>query len=396
MRPLGELTAIVGGGTPTRSNPAFYGGAIPWVTPKDMKAWEIRSAQVTITQTGLDSSATRLVPANSILIVVRSGVLKHTLPIGLNRVPVAINQDMKALLCRDAVDPDFLARFIKARSPEILQWVRATTADNFPIDRLRMLPIPLPPLAEQRRIATVLTRVDALRAKRRAALDQLRGLTQAILVDLVGDPVNGDRGWPVESITDIAAREKHAIVDGPFGSSLKPHHYKGSGIPVVRIANISKHGDFVPSNLLYIERPLFESLRRSRIRPGDVLISRVGTIGNTCIFPEGVGDALLSTTGVCKITVNPERVLPVFLHQALRMPSFQDQIHKSASTSVQKYFNLTALKSWRLAVPPMEVQRSFAGRVASVEILKAQLRASLAEFDALFATIQYRAFRGEL
>jgi len=101
--------------------PDFYGGTIPWVTPKDMKSWEITGAQITITQSGLDNSATRLVPKNSILIVVRSGVLKHTIPVGLNRLPVAINQDMKALQCRDGIDSDFLARFIKAKSSVILQ-----------------------------------------------------------------------------------------------------------------------------------------------------------------------------------------------------------------------------------------------------------------------------------
>ena len=70
-----------------------------------MKSWEIRGAQVTITQSGLDNSATRLVPANSVLIVVRSGVLKHTIPVALNRLPVAINQDMKALQCGSGVRP---------------------------------------------------------------------------------------------------------------------------------------------------------------------------------------------------------------------------------------------------------------------------------------------------
>ena len=96
---LGEVVNIAGGGTPTRSNPDFFGGTIPWVTQKNMKAWEINGAQIKLTQAGVENSSTRVVPSNSILIVVRSGVLKHTVPVGLNHVPVAINQDMKALQC---------------------------------------------------------------------------------------------------------------------------------------------------------------------------------------------------------------------------------------------------------------------------------------------------------
>ena len=99
----------------------------------------------------------------------RSGVLKHTLPVGLAGVQVAINQDMKALLCNSDVAPDYLARFVKWKSGEILQWVRATTADNFSIDKLKQLPVPIPPLPEQRRIAAILDHADALRAKRREA-----------------------------------------------------------------------------------------------------------------------------------------------------------------------------------------------------------------------------------
>lgn len=146
--PLGDIVRIIGGGTPSRERAEYYGGDIPWVTPKDMKCWDIVGSQIGITRRGLDSSAARLVPKNSVLVVVRSGVLKHTLPVGINRVPVAINQDMKALICSESVDPNYLAHFIKARSSQILKWVRATTADNFPIENLRNLAIPLPPVAE--------------------------------------------------------------------------------------------------------------------------------------------------------------------------------------------------------------------------------------------------------
>jgi type I restriction enzyme S subunit len=190
-----QVCAVVGGGTPTRNNPHYYGGEIPWITPKDMKSWELHNAQVSITQTGLDNSTARLVPSNSVLVVVRSGVLKHTVPVALNRVPVAINQDMKALLCSEHVNPDYLAHFIKARSPLILQWVRATTADNFPIDKLKRLEIPLPSLRDQQRIAGILAQTDLLRSKRRKTLAHVDDLVKSIFLDMFGDPATNARGW---------------------------------------------------------------------------------------------------------------------------------------------------------------------------------------------------------
>ena len=89
-------------------------------------------------------------------------------------------------------------------------------------------------------------------------------------------------------------------------------------------------------------------------------------------------------------------MLAEYLHAAIRCPTFQDQIQKSASTSVQKYFNLSALKSWRIVVPPLALQQTFTTRIQAIEALKATHRSALAQLDALFASLQQRAFAGEL
>jgi type I restriction enzyme S subunit len=295
-------------------------------------------------------------------------------------------------------DPRYVSHFFKTRDywAQITKGTRGVAQPGVNATTLRAIQVPLPPVAEQKKIADVLERAEALRSGRRAAMSQLDTLAEAVFLDLFGDPLGGDSKWQVDSIEKIAANEKHSIVDGPFGSSIKSEDYRESGVPLIRIANITKDGYFLAQNLLYVSKSKFESLKRSSVRANDLLVSRVGTIGNVCIFPDGVGDALLSTTGVCKITVNSERMLPIFLHQAMRMHSFQAQIQKSASTSVQKYFNLTALKGWKIIVPPLDRQCKFARRVAAVEKLKVVHRASLAELHALFATLQHRAFRGQL
>jgi type I restriction enzyme, S subunit len=161
--PLGDLVSIVGGGTPSRSRPEYFGGDIPWITSKDMKRWDIHSSLECITQKGLSESATRMAPAGSILIVIRSGILKHTLPIGIARRPLAINQDLKALIPNARVDSEYLARYLQFRAPTVLQWVRATTADNFPLDELKSLEVPLRPISEQREMALHLTAANHLR-----------------------------------------------------------------------------------------------------------------------------------------------------------------------------------------------------------------------------------------
>jgi type I restriction enzyme S subunit len=197
----------------------------------------------------------------------------------LNRVPVAINQDMKALQCREGIDADFLARFIKAKSSVILQWVRATTADNFPIDKLKKLPVPLPPLEEQRRIAEVLDRAEALRAKRLTTLAQLDSLTQSIFLDLFGDPATNLKGWPVKRIGDL-------LESASYGTSEKS---AATGeFPVLRMNNITRTGEMDFSDLKFMDLQTGQH-DRYLVRAGDVLFNRTNSaelVGKTGIFRE--------------------------------------------------------------------------------------------------------------
>ncbi|MGN6584945.1 MAG: restriction endonuclease subunit S [Rhizobiaceae bacterium] len=195
MVALGDVVDIKGGGTPSKANAAFWGGDIPWVSPKDMKRWEIEDAEDKITVEAIKRSATNLIPSDAILIVNRSGILKHTLPVGITRRPVAINQDIKALICGAHADARYIAHMVKASEPVILKWVRATTADNFSTDNLRQLEIPLPPLPEQRRIAAILDKADALRRKRKRAIELLDSLTQSIFLEMFGDPATNPKSF---------------------------------------------------------------------------------------------------------------------------------------------------------------------------------------------------------
>ncbi|MEN9470611.1 MAG: hypothetical protein RL630_2344 [Verrucomicrobiota bacterium] len=362
--PLGEVVSIVGGGTPTRSNPDFYGGSIPWVTPKDMKSWEITGAQIALTQAGVDNSSTRVVPQNSILIVVRSGVLKHTVPVGLNRVPVAINQDMKALQCGDPVDADFLARFIKAQSPVILKWVRATTADNFPIDKLKKLPVPLPPLAEQRRIAEVLDKVEDLRAKRRAAIAQVDSLTQSLFLDLFGDPVANPKGWPVRSFEETMRDETSR------SKKLNQSEFSESGkFPVIDQGQSTIAG-YCDDDLMLCVSTL-----------------PVVVFGDHTKAVKLVSHPFVVGADGAKVLVSESGIEAVFLATLLRMLPIPDLGYSR---------HMKELKRLKYITPPLDLQREFARRMAAVEKLKTAQRAALAELDALFASLQHRAFRGEL
>ena len=111
---LKHFARFSGGGTPSRDVPSYWGGDIPWVSPKDMKAEGIERAEEHITADGLENSTSSLIDADRVLLVVRSGILKHTIPVAINSVPVALNQDMKALSFADcSCVPKFFMRWVQ-------------------------------------------------------------------------------------------------------------------------------------------------------------------------------------------------------------------------------------------------------------------------------------------
>lgn len=160
---LGEVCEIKGGGTPSKSNKSFWIGAIPWVSPKDMKQKNISDAQDHISQAALDSSATNLIPEDSLLIVVRSGILAHTIPFGITRTPVTINQDMKALIPSEKLNTEFLYYHLYGIHNKLLAIAsRGATVHRIPAELLENIHIYFPLLPEQKRIVSEL---DALSAE---------------------------------------------------------------------------------------------------------------------------------------------------------------------------------------------------------------------------------------
>lgn len=186
IRKLGQLK---GGGTPSKTQAEFWDGDIPWVSPKDMKLDYIDEAQLAITKEAVEASAVTLLPPRSLLFVVRGMILAHSFPVAVCRVWATINQDMKALVPAEPEMADYLLHALKGLKAEMLERVQRSTHGTCRIEGAAYadFPVPIPPLAEQRRIVAKVNELmelcDALEASLAAASTARTRLFAATLAE---------------------------------------------------------------------------------------------------------------------------------------------------------------------------------------------------------------------
>lgn len=258
------------------------------------------------------------------------------------------------------------------------------TVKNLNIELVKGVEVLLPPLEEQRRIADVLDRADALRAKRRAALAQLDTLTQSIFLDLFGDPATNSKGWPISRVGDL----------GKIGTGSTPSRAVdinfGGEIPWVKTTEVN-WGVICDTS----EKLTQEGLKSShaKLYPKESLVVALYGQGKTRGKVAVLGvDA--TTNQACGVLQPSKTYDTSFLFQQLRL-SYQ-RLRDLGRGGNQENLNLALLSNFKVVMPAIPLQREFAQRVACVESVKSVHTASLAELDSLFASLQHRAFRGEL
>lgn len=142
---LGDLVDFVGGGTPSRARPEYFSGSICWATAKDIRGEVLADTEEHITQEALDSSATKLVPVGAVLVVVKSKVLMHRLPVAITTVRTCFGQDLKALLPKAGVSARFLLRHLRVGQQALLDRARGANTEGLTLDHLRDYRVLQPP-----------------------------------------------------------------------------------------------------------------------------------------------------------------------------------------------------------------------------------------------------------
>jgi type I restriction enzyme, S subunit len=208
IKSLGTICTWSSGGTPNKSNAAFWNGTIPWISPKDMKVFEISEGQDFITDEAAHFGS-KIVGPGTVLIVVRGMILAHSFPVAITTRNVAFNQDMKALVCDGQVKGRFLAHWLVAHSSKILSKTTEAThgTKRFDLSELYKIPFPVPTNGEQEKIIQLLDNLDAVHLTERNNHHKLQLIKNGLMQDLLTGKVRVKVDESTESERDVGVHQ---------------------------------------------------------------------------------------------------------------------------------------------------------------------------------------------
>ncbi len=248
--------------------------------------------------------------------------------------------------------------------------------------------IPLPPLEEQRRIAAILDKADAIRRKRHKAIELTEQFLKSVFLDMFGDPVTNPKGWPSIALGELVD-EKRPITYG----ILKPGPFVPQGIIMLRIQDI-QGGRVSYDDLHRVSTSLSDQYRRTLLHGGEIVVSLVGTIGLAAIVPSELKGANVHRN--LAVVVPNEKIDLVYLHNYMTSDHCQFQFQQMTKGGNQGLLNLGDLRELLVPVPPRDQQATYRSLVHAHAAFNRNLCNSSSRTNALFNSLVQRAFRGEL
>ncbi|ENS5605447.1 restriction endonuclease subunit S [Vibrio mimicus] len=257
---------------------------------------------------------------------------------------------------------------------------------------LKQLEIPLPPLDEQKRIAAILDKADAIRQKRKQAIDLADEFLRSVFLDMFGDPVTNPKGFPVKVLSQLYIDPKNGTKCGPFGSALKKEEFVDEGIPVWNMDNISLSGNFKDEPKLWVTEEKFNEIDAYSVIDGDVIISRAGTVGKMGVVRTKYSSSLISTN-LIRVRFS-EDLLPEYFVALMTYCKGRVGRLKTGPDGSFTHMNTGILDKLEFPYPPVELQRKFLKLLADTEKYLDKMPPS--QLNDLFNSLSQKAFSGQL
>lgn len=289
----------------------------------------------------------------------------------------------------DKLDPKFLVYFLVAKWQQGLfahickRWVNQAAVQK---ERLFEVKIPLPPLSEQKRIAAILDKADAIRRKRKAALDMADEFLRATFLDMFGDPVTNPKGWDVVDFGDACDVQLGKMLSKKAKQGVNPIPYLNNRVVRWREFKLTE----LPE-MDYSER----EMKKFNLVDGDILACEGGEVGRCAIWREQLSPCSYQKA-LHRIRPHKGKSVPEYIQEYLFWMARRNGLVESTSTATIAHLTAIKLKGLKLPLPPIELQSNFIKVYGRYTKNVQGLNRLIGEANALFASLSQRAFRGEL
>jgi type I restriction enzyme S subunit len=388
---LGEVTDIVSGATPKSSVSRYWDGENAWATPTDLSRLDgkhIANTERSITGDGLNECSARLLPKGSVLFSSRA-------PIGLvaiNTIPMATNQGFKSFVPSNEVNADFLYWWLKANRRQLQDLGNGATFKEVSKGIVSKVAFPLPPISEQRRIAAILDKADAIRRKSEQAITLADDFLKSVFLEMFGDQVLNPKNYSEMRLDEIAEINS-GITKGrktKLEESLR-------SVPYMRVANV-QDGYLALDEIKEIDATKTE-IAKFLLRTGDILLTEGGDpdkLGRGCVWNEEIPESI-HQNHIFRVRLTSNAISPLILQLQIGSQRGKQYFLRAAKqTTGIASINKRQLSAYPVLVPDAAHQSKYEKISAGFSPTVDKLKQSVQEADDLFNSLSQRAFAGEL
>lgn len=380
------------GGTPSREVLEFYQGDIPWIKSGDLRENVVTSATEFISDEAIQKSSAKIVPCGAILVAMYGATVGRMALLGID---AATNQ----AVCNVVPDPSkavtkYVYYALLSKVPDFLRSAIGGAQPNISQGLIRATEIPLPPLPEQKRITAILDKADAIRRKRKHAIQLADDFLRAVFLDMFGDPATNPKGFKIRRLMEFYVDGKTGTKCGPFGSALKKEEYTNSGIPVWGMDNITLSGEFIDTPSQWVSEEKYRDLKSYSLRPGDVIISRAGTVGKMGVVRSASEYSLISTN-LIRVRFG-DLLLPEYFVSLMTYCKGRVGRLKVGPDGAFTHMNVGVLDNLELPYPPIQLQKKYLDIKRKVIEVLGKEGKSHKNLGYTFDSLSHKEFSGEL
>ncbi len=385
MAKLGEIFDLQMGKTPSRNKSNYWtDGQYSWVSIADLGTYQkyVGATKEEISEVAVRESGIKSVPANTVIMSFKLSLGKTA----ITKEEVYTNEAIMAFIPTGKYDvlPDYFYHLFTGKdwSKETNRAVMGATLNKAMLSEIS---VPVPLIDEQRKIAAVLDKVSDLIAKRRQQLDKLDELIKARFVEIFGDPIENNRGWPTKTLDSVCK----SIVDCPH--STPSYTSVNTGYMCIRTSTVKKNC-ILWDKIEYIpEQEYIQRIQRKKPEKGDIVYTREGAIlGIAAMIDRDCNVAL----GQRSMLLSPDttKCSPQFLSSAMNFDSFLRKALRGVSGSASPHINVGDIKAFSIIIPPLHLQQQFSDFVMRTEKTKTTISESLEKLETLKKALMQEYF----